>query len=59
MSEQQTAQENQGATNQGMEQVNINNPPAGLKTSDVYNVKNIPERFNNPGEFEERSTMYF
>lgn len=21
----------------------------GLKTSDVYHVKNIPERFNNPG----------
>ena len=55
MSEQQTEQEDQGTKREGMEQVSIvSDPPAGLKTSDVYHVKNIPERFNNPGEYGER-----
>lgn len=48
MSEQQIEQEDQGSKSKGMEQVS--DPPTGLKTSDVYHVKNIPERFNNPGE---------
>lgn len=49
MSEQPTEREDQGTAGEGMEQGGVSDPPAGLKTSDVYNVKNIPERFNNPG----------
>ena len=54
MSEQQTEQEDQGTKNEGMEHVSVSDHPTGLKTSDVYHVKNIPERFNNPGEYGEK-----
>ncbi len=53
MSEQPIEQEGQGTKSEGMEQASVSDPPAGLKTSDIYHVKNIPERFNNPGEHGE------
>lgn len=31
-------------------------PEAGLKTSDFYKTKNIPERFNHPDWFEGYNT---
>ena len=54
MSAEQIEQDHLGTGNEGMDQTNTNTPPAGLKTSDVYQIKNIPERFNNPGEYMKR-----
>ena len=31
------------------ELIEQNHPETGLKTSDLYRTKNIPERFNHPG----------
>ena len=49
MSGSQPVQQDQskGAKSEHTEQDNVN---AELKTSDVYHTKNIPERFDHPGE---------